>query len=84
MTARRTLQVTLAAPSPDVALRAAQALAVETRDAPPGTTVNVRAEGDRLLLSFEAEETRALRAAANSFLRWADVALAVAGSVKPR
>ena len=48
----------------------------------PRTQVSVGGEGDRVEIVVEAEETSALRAALNSYLRWAQVALDVHGSVR--
>jgi len=43
----------------------------------PKAQVSVRGEGDRVVIQVEAEDTPALRAALNSYLRWAQVALDV-------
>jgi KEOPS complex subunit Pcc1 len=48
----------------------------------PKARVSMRAKGDRLTLGIEAEDTGALRAAVNSYLRWADVAIRVGREVK--
>jgi len=75
------LDVTLTVDSPETARAVAQSLSVEARDAPPGTRVQVHARDAEIQLHFEAEETRGLRAAAHSFLRWADVAIGAAQAV---
>lgn len=64
--------------SPQVAQRVARALEVETRDTPPRTRAALHVEGATLHLRIESEEVRGLRAAANSFLRWAETAASVA------
>lgn len=74
----RVADVFLPLESPQLAQRIARALAVEAADGPPRSRATVTAEGSVLHLHFEAEDTRGLRAAANSFLRWADAAIAVA------
>jgi tRNA threonylcarbamoyladenosine modification (KEOPS) complex Pcc1 subunit len=43
----------------------------------PKARVTLRASRDRLTLTIDAEDTSALRAAVNSYLRWADVAVRV-------
>ena len=40
----------------------------------PKARVSVRASRSRMVLMIDAEDTSALRAAVNSYLRWADVA----------
>lgn len=47
----------------------------------PGTSLSIRRERDALILTIEAQETGALRAAVNSYLRWADVAAGVSREV---
>lgn len=59
------------------AQRVARALRVETKDAPPRTEVTVRGEGADLVLRVGSGDTRGLRAATHSFLRWAQTALDV-------
>ncbi len=49
----------------------------------PRTSVLVRGRGRSLVLRIEAEDTGALRAALNSYLRWADVASEVVREVAP-
>jgi tRNA threonylcarbamoyladenosine modification (KEOPS) complex Pcc1 subunit len=78
------LDVTVPTDSPEIARAAARALSVEAADAPPGTRVQVEAHGAELRLRFEAEETRGLRAAAHSYLRLADAAVAVAARATRR
>ncbi|HYY48031.1 MAG TPA: KEOPS complex subunit Pcc1 [Thermoplasmata archaeon] len=43
----------------------------------PKARVTLRASRDRVTLTIDAEDTSALRAAVNSYLRWADVAVRV-------
>jgi tRNA threonylcarbamoyladenosine modification (KEOPS) complex Pcc1 subunit len=43
----------------------------------PSAQVSVKGEGDRVVIRVDAEDTAALRAALNSYLRWAQVALDV-------
>jgi len=43
----------------------------------PKAQVSVRGEGDLVVIRVEADDTSALRAALNSYLRWAQVALDV-------
>lgn len=83
MSASHTLDVTVATDSPAMAEAVAKALRVETNDLPPRTRVTVEARGAELLLHIDAEETRGLRAAAHSFLRWADASIAAARAVGP-
>jgi len=48
-----------------------RAVEPETRSQPtPRSRVQVRGEGETLLITFEASDTVALRAAVNSYLRW--------------
>jgi len=56
-----------------------KALSPEAGREIPGTRVRVTGRGKTLTLDIEADDTGALRAALNSYLRWADVA---AGGVK--
>ena len=49
----------------------------------PRSRVRVRGEEDVAEVLIEAEDTSALRAALNSYLRWAQVALDVQGTVNP-
>ncbi len=55
-----------------------EALAPEAGRDLPRTTVRVSGRGGSVVLRIEAEDTGALRAALNSYLRWADVASGVA------
>ncbi len=48
----------------------------------PKTRVSIRGSAHRLTLVLDAEDTSALRAAVNSYLRWADVAARVRAEVK--
>jgi KEOPS complex subunit Pcc1 len=43
----------------------------------PKARVSLRSSHDRLTLTIDADDTGALRAAVNSYLRWADVAAKV-------
>jgi tRNA threonylcarbamoyladenosine modification (KEOPS) complex Pcc1 subunit len=72
------LDVTVPVERPEIAQAVAQSLSVEARDTPPRTSVRVEAHGSELRFHFEAEETRGLRAAVHSYLRWADTSIAVA------
>jgi len=59
---------------------ALQALQPETRTAPAvRSRVQIRGEGKNLILSFEAKDTSALRAAINSYLRWVHLTKDVVG-----
>lgn len=49
----------------------------------PRTRVTVRGDGEIAEVLAEAEDTSALRAALNSYLRWAQVALDVRTAVNP-
>lgn len=75
---RREAHIVLRLDSPQMAQRVAKALEVETRDNPPYTHASVTAQGTELHVRVESEETRGLRAATNSYLRWADTAIQVA------
>ena len=48
----------------------------------PRTRVQISGRGKTLTLTIEAEDTGALRAALNSYLRWADVAAGVVREVR--
>ena len=48
----------------------------------PRAAVAVTGSGDRMVLTIEAEDTAALRAVVNSYLRWADVAARVRSGVQ--
>ncbi len=59
---------------------ALQALQPETKTAPVARSkVQVVGEGRNLILSFEAKDTSALRAAINSYLRWVHLTKDVVG-----
>ncbi len=60
-----------------------EALAPEAGRDVPGARVRVSGAANRVTLVVEAEDTGALRAAVNSYLRWADVAARVRREVKP-
>lgn len=55
----------------------ARVLSVEGGRDVPRCRVAVGLEGDQLVLRMEARDTAALRAALNSYLRWAALALEV-------
>lgn len=59
------------------AIRLARSLSIEADAGPPRTTTRVEARGAELSITVEAEDTRGMRAATNSFLRWAQTALDV-------
>ena len=48
----------------------------------PRAAVAVSGSGSRVVVTINAEDTAALRAALNSYLRWADVALRVRDGVQ--
>lgn len=48
----------------------------------PKARVALRASRGKLILTIDAEDTSALRAAVNSYLRWADVAARVRAEVR--
>jgi len=54
-----------------------QALRPETGRDVPKARVSMRSARNRLTLTIDADDTSALRAAVNSYLRWADVAARV-------
>ena len=58
-----------------------QALRPETGRDVPKARVSMRSARNRLTLTIDADDTSALRAAVNSYLRWADVAARVRGEV---
>jgi tRNA threonylcarbamoyladenosine modification (KEOPS) complex Pcc1 subunit len=66
------------------ASRIQRALEVETRDAPPRTRIHITSEGSTLIVTIESDDTRGLRAATHSFLRWAQTALDVERVVAAR
>lgn len=53
------------------------ALAPETGRDVPKARVSLRSARGRLTVTIDADDTSALRAAVNSYLRWADVAARV-------
>ena len=55
-----------------------RALAPEAGREIPKTSVRVTGRGKSVTLMIDAEDTGALRAAVNSYLRWADVAAGAA------
>ena len=59
-----------------------RALAPEAGREIPKTSVRVTGRGKSLTLTIDAEDTGALRAAVNSYLRWADVAAGAARVAK--
>jgi KEOPS complex subunit Pcc1 len=60
-----------------------QALRPEAGRDVPGARVRVSGSGSTLTIAAEAEDVGALRAALNSYLRWADVASRVSREVRP-
>jgi len=54
-----------------------KSLAPEAGREIPGTRVRIAGRGPTVTLTIEAEDASALRAAVNSYLRWADVAAGV-------
>jgi len=59
-----------------------QALGPEAGREAPRATVAISGSGSRVVLTIEAEDTASLRAAVNSYLRWADVAARVQAGVR--
>ncbi len=59
-----------------------EALRPETGRDVPKARVAMRSAPGRLTLTIDADDTGALRAAVNSYLRWADVAARVRHEVK--
>lgn len=59
-----------------------QALAPEAGRDVPKARVSVSGSGRKVTITIDAEDTGALRAAVNSYLRWSDVAARVRGEVK--
>ncbi len=59
-----------------------QALAPEAGRDVPKARVSVSGSGSRLTITIDADDTGALRAAVNSYLRWSDVASRVRREVK--
>lgn len=58
------------------------ALRPETGRDVPKARVSIRISRNRLTLTIDAEDTSALRAGVNSYLRWADIAARVRREVK--
>ncbi len=58
-----------------------EALAPEAGRDVPKARVSISGSGKKLTITIEAEDTGALRAAVNSYLRWSDVAARVRGEV---
>ncbi len=73
MTLRRA-RITLVGPEARVV---AEALRPEMGRDAPKARVSMQLGRDRLTLVIDAEDTSALRAAVNSYLRWADLAARV-------
>jgi tRNA threonylcarbamoyladenosine modification (KEOPS) complex Pcc1 subunit len=63
--------------SADQAHRVERVLKVEAAAGPPRTQIMVSSEREVLVITIDAQDTRGLRAATNSFLRWAQTALEV-------
>jgi tRNA threonylcarbamoyladenosine modification (KEOPS) complex Pcc1 subunit len=63
--------------SQEQAHRLERALSIEAEAGPPRTKIHVASEGDVLVITIDADDSRGLRAATNSFLRWAHTALEV-------
>ena len=59
------------------ARRIERALSIETRDAPPRTRITIASQAKELVVTIDSDDTRGLRAATHSFLRWAQTALDV-------
>ena len=78
MTMRR---ATITFDGPDAAM-VYEALRPETGRDVPKARVSMFARRNRLALGIAADDTSALRAAVNSYLRWADVAVRVGREVK--
>ncbi len=60
-----------------------QALAPEAGRDVPKARVSVAGSGRKVVITIDADDTGALRAAVNSYLRWADVAARVRQEVTP-
>lgn len=75
----RRATITLDGPEADIVRRA---LAPEAGRDVPKARVALSGRGRRLTITIDAEDTSALRAAVNSYLRWADVAARVRREVK--
>lgn len=77
-------EVVLPADDVERARVVAKVLAIESSSAPARSQVRVTADGSDVRILVEAEDLRSLRAAANSYLRWAHTALEVARRSAPR
>ena len=77
MTASRHAVYRIPCDSVEQATRIQRALGVETRDAPPRTRITITSDAALLIVTIESDDTRGLRAATHSFLRWAQTALDV-------
>ena len=75
----RRVSITLDGPEAEVVRRA---LAPEAGRDVPKARVAMSGRGRRLTITIDADDTSALRAAVNSYLRWADVAARVHREVK--
>ena len=73
MTVRRAT-ITLSGPDADIVY---EALRPETGRDVPKARVSMHVARNRLTLTIDSEDTSGLRAAVNSYLRWADVAARV-------
>ncbi len=60
-----------------------EALAPEAGRDVPKARVAISGDGKKVVIRIDAEDTSALRAAVNSYLRWSDVAAGVRRVVKP-
>ncbi|HLF07043.1 MAG TPA: KEOPS complex subunit Pcc1 [Thermoplasmata archaeon] len=58
------------------------ALAPELGESVPKSRVSGGVEGETLIIIIESPELAALRAAANSYLRWCDLALRTVGAAE--
>lgn len=77
MTATRRAEYRIDCDDAAQAARLARSLSIEAEDGPPRTRTVITAEASQLLIVIESDDTRGLRAATNSFLRWAQTALDV-------
>src|SRR2546427_10814351 len=76
-------RATITFDGPDAAM-VYEALRPETGRDVPKARVSMLARRNRLALGIAADDTSALRAAVNSYLRWADVAVRVGRGLKRR
>lgn len=77
MTGSRSATYRIPCDDPEQARRIERALMIETRDAPPRTRINITSDAAELVVTIDSDDTRGLRAATHSFLRWAQTALDV-------